>query len=158
MINRDNTGITLRSRAKTQLKDILYLCENNYSKVKSLLPQLEEAGRTTFLLPEGDINSRVTLSTYKESKHTSLLEINQSSFFNSRTIATKIEVVIYHDLKMVEVRKFNGKRQFWARNKYPNKNMFHKDEKFQWNKFLSEWLEFSKKEGLADIYIELERT
>ena len=158
MINRDNTGITLRSRSKTHLKDILYLCENNYFKVKSLIPQLEEIDRTTFLLPEGDINSRVTLSAYKESKHTSLLEINQSSFFNSRSIATKIEVVIYHDLKMAEVRKFNGKRQFWARNKYPNKNMFHKDEKFQWNKFLSEWLEFSKKEGLADIYIELERT
>ena len=158
MINRDNTGITLRKKAKTQLKDILYLCEHNYFKVKSLLPQLEEVDRTTFLLPEGDINSRVTLSAYKESKHTSLLEINQFSFFNSRSIATKIEVVIYHDLKMAEVRKFNGKRQFWARNKYPNKNMFHKDEKFQWNKFLSEWLEFSKKEGLADIYIELERT
>ena len=158
MINRDNTGITLRKRAKTRLKDILYLCENNYFKVKSLVPQLVEIDKTTFLLPEGDFNSRVTLSAYKESKHTSLLEINQFSFFNSRSIATKIEVVIYHDLKMAEVRKFNGKRQFWARNKYPNKNMFHKDEKFQWNKFLSEWLEFSKKEGLADIYIELERT
>ena len=81
MINRDNTGITLRKKAKTQLKDILYLCENNYFKVKSLVPQLVEIDKTTFLLPEGDFNSRVTLSTSKESKHTSLLEINQSSFF-----------------------------------------------------------------------------
>ena len=34
---------------------------------------------------------------------------------------------------MAEVRKFNDKKQFWLRNKYPNKNMLSKDEKFQWN-------------------------
>ena len=61
----------------------------------------------------------------------------------------EISIAIYHDLKMAEVRKFNGKQLFWARNKYPNTNMFHKDEKYQWNKFLSEWLKFSKKEGLS---------
>ena len=84
-----------------------------------------------------------------------MLVINQSSLSNPNLISTKIEIAIYHDVKMAEVRSFNGKRQFWVRNKYPNKNMFQKDEKFQWNKFLFEWLEFSKKEGLAEVLLKL---
>ena len=50
---------------------------------------------------------------------------------------------------MAEVRKFNGKKQFWLRNKYPNKSMLSKDEKFQWNFFLEEFLTHTKKHGLS---------
>ena len=65
-----------------------------------------------------------------------------------------MEVAIYHDLKMVEVRCFNGKHQFWSRNIFPNKNMLSKDEKYQWNKYLSEWLSFVTREGLSNIKID----
>ena len=72
--------------------------------------------------------------------------------FSIETIENLImEIAIYHDLRMIEVIRFNGKHQFWSRNSFPNKNMLSKDEKFQWNKYLSEWLEFSKREGLATI-------
>jgi uncharacterized protein YqiB (DUF1249 family) len=54
---------------------------------------------------------------------------------------------------MVEVRRFNGKHQFWSRNVFPNKNMLSKDEKYQWNKYLSEWLGFVTREGLSNIRI-----
>ena len=57
---------------------------------------------------------------------------------------TRIEIFIYHDAKMAEVKKFNGKKQFWLRNKYPNKNMLSRDEKFQWNYFLEEFLTHTK--------------
>ena len=40
-------------------------------------------------------------------------------------------------------------------NYFGNKNMFHKDEKYQWNKFFSEWLVFSKKEGLAEKIVKI---
>jgi len=105
----------------------------------------------TYLLPEGSNNSKVTLEFIRESKYTSSLVIKQSEFSNKQLTSMEIIVVIYHDLKMAEVRKFNGRQLFWARNRYPNKNMFHKDEKYQWNKFLFEWLVFSKKQGLAQM-------
>ena len=104
----------------------------------------------SYLLPEADLNSRVTLELNKDSKYTSTLVIKQSGFTTKELITTEIVVAIYHDIRMAEVRRFNGKQLFWARNKYPNKNMFHKDEKYQWNKFFLEWLIFSKKEGLAE--------
>jgi uncharacterized protein YqiB (DUF1249 family) len=56
---------------------------------------------------------------------------------------------------MAEVRKFNGKKQFWLRNKYPNKNMLSKDEKFQWNYFLEEFLVHTKNCGLSVLKIAL---
>ena len=109
----------------------------------------------SYLLPEADLNSRVTLELNKDSRYTSTLVINQSGFTAKEMIETEIVVAIYHDIRMAEVRKFNGKQLFWARNKYPNTNMFHKDEKYQWNKFFSEWLVFSKNEGLAEKIVNI---
>ena len=62
---------------------------------------------------------------------------------------TEIEIFVYHDAKMAEVIKFKVKKQFWLRNKYPNKSMLSKDEKFQWNFFLEEFLTHTKKHGLS---------
>ena len=56
---------------------------------------------------------------------------------------------------MAEVRKFNGKKQFWLRNRYPNRNMLTRDEKFQWNFFLEEFLTHTKNYGLSIIEIAL---
>ena len=106
-------------------------------------------------MPEGKDHSEVSLKISLISKYTSTLVIKQSNFSINKIVDTKVEVAIYHDFKMAEVIRFNGKKQFWVRNRYPNKNMLHKDEKYQWNKFLSEWLEFSKKEGLADILLKI---
>ena len=118
--------------------------------IKEIIPSYRNNLNLSYLLPEADLNSRVTLQLNKDSKYTSTLVIKQSGFTSIELITTEIFVAIYHDIRMAEVRKFNGKQLFWARNKYPNKNMFHKDEKYQWNKFFSEWLIFSKKEGLAE--------
>ena len=84
----------------------------------------------------------------KKSKHTSKLTLYKSNLLRHMD-DTKMEIYIYRDAKMAEVRKFNGKRQFWLRNKYPNKNMLTKDEKFQWNIFLSEFLSHSISHGLS---------
>jgi len=158
MTNSYYIDTKLRRENKTNLKDLLWLYENNYIKVKSLFPEIEETKVSHFFLPEGDNNSRVDLRISKKSKFTSKLEIKQTSLSNLNLITITIEVFVYWDVKLAEVRSFNGKKLFWARNRYPNKNMFHKDEKFQWNKFLSEWLEFSKNEGLSDIYLERKLT
>ena len=144
-----------KRKSKINLSKLIKLYENNYIKVVNLLPKKSIDSSMTFFLPEGTKNSNVLIKVIKSSKYTSALKIIQSNMSINRLPETRMEVAIYHDLKMAEVIHFNGKRVFWLRNKYPNINMFSKDEKFQWNKFLSEWLTFSKKEGLSNLILNI---
>ena len=155
MINRNNLGVTLRRKPKTNLKGLLFLYEKNFMLIKEIIPSFKKNLNLSYLLPEADLNSRVTIELNKDSRYTSTLIISQSGYTTKELNETEIVVAIYHDIRMAEVRKFNGKQLFWARNKYPNTNMFHKDEKYQWNKFFSEWLVFSKNEGLAEKIVNI---
>ena len=131
-----------------------YLYEINYLKLNKILPNILNKNNASFGLPEGESSSSVSINVFKESKYTSKLKVCQSNFSISSMEDMIMEVAIYNDLKMVEVRRFNGKHQFWSRNVFPNKNMLSKDEKYQWNKYLSEWLTFVTREGLSNIRID----
>ena len=90
------------------------------------------------------------------SLYTTFVEIKQQSSVKEQSdFKTEMEIAIYHDIKIAEVRSFNGKKIFWMKYKYPNKNMFHKNEKIQVNEFLSEWLDFSEKQGLSKYLVEM---
>ena len=107
-----------------------------------------------YLIPEGKKNSEIKIACKNISSHTSVITISKTKTF-SLLQDTNIEIYLYHDAKMAEVRKFNGKKQFWLRNRYPNKNMLTRDEKFQWNFFLEEFLTHTKNYGLSIIEIAL---
>lgn len=140
-------------KKKTRLDDLIKLYEINYLKLYKILPNILNMDSASFSLPEGEESSTININTYKESKYTSKLIVCQSNFSIRSMEDMIMDVAVYHDLKMVEVRRFNGKHQFWLRNVFPNKNMLSKDEKYQWNKYLSEWLSFVTKEGLSNIKI-----
>ena len=140
-------------RKKTRLNDLIKLYEINYLKLNKILPNILRKNRASFSLPEGEKSSAVNINVLKESKYTSKLIVCQTNFSINNMEDMIMEVAIYHDLKMTEVRRFNGKHQFWARNVFPNKNMLSKDEKYQWNKYLSEWLSFVAREGLSNVKI-----
>ena len=134
--------------SKRGLNQLLRLYERNYLKLIHFFPIEDDESSIVYLMPEGLLNKEIRISCKKLSSHTSVIEI-----YKSRSISllenTEIEIYIYHDARMAEVRKFNGKKQFWLRNKYPNKNMLSKDEKFQWNFFLEEFLTHTKTHGLS---------
>ena len=135
-------------RSNRGLNQLLRLYERNYLKLIHFFPIGDHESSIVYLMPEGLLNKEIRISCKKLSSHTSVIEI-----YKSRSLSllenTEIEIYIYHDAKMAEVRKFNGKKQFWLRNKYPNKNMLSKDEKFQWNFFLEEFLTHTKTHGLS---------
>ena len=135
-------------RSNRGLNQLLRLYERNYLKLIHFFPIGDHETSIVYLMPEGLLNKEIRISCKKLSSHTSVIEI-----YKSRSISllenTEIEIYIYHDARMAEVRKFNGKKQFWLRNKYPNKNMLSKDEKFQWNFFLEEFLTHTKTHGLS---------
>ena len=133
---------------KRGLNRLIRLYERNYLKLVHLFPVADHESSMVYLIPEGVLNKEIKISRKRLSIHTSVMEIYKSKSL-SLLQNTEIEIYIYHDARMAEVRKFNGKRQFWLRNKYPNKNMLSKDEKFQWNFFLEEFLTHTKTHGLS---------
>ena len=135
-------------RSNRGLNRLLRLYERNYLKLIHFFPIGDHESSIVYLMPEGLLNKEIRISCRKLSSHTSVIEIYKSKSL-SLLENTEIEIYIYHDARMAEVRKFNGKKQFWLRNKYPNKNMLSKDEKFQWNFFLEEFLTHTKTHGLS---------
>ena len=135
-------------RSNRGLNQLLRLYERNYLKLIHFFPIGDHESSIVYLMPEGLLNKEIRISCKKLSSHTSVIEIYKSKSL-SLLENTEIEIYIYHDARMAEVRKFNGKKQFWLRNKYPNKNMLSKDEKFQWNFFLVEFLTHTKTHGLS---------
>ena len=135
-------------RSNRGLNQLLRLYERNYLKLLHLFPIARHEKSMVYLMPEGALNKEIKISCKRLSSHTAVMEIYKSKSL-SLLQNTEIEIYIYHDAKMAEVRKFNGKKQFWLRNKYPNKNMLSKDEKFQWNFFLEEFLTHTKTHGLS---------
>ena len=135
-------------RSNRGLNRLLRLYERNYLKLIHFFPIGDHETSIVYLMPEGLLNKEIRISCRKLSSHTSVIEIYKSKSL-SLLENTEIEIYIYHDARMAEVRKFNGKKQFWLRNKYPNKNMLSKDEKFQWNFFLEEFLTHTKTHGLS---------
>ena len=138
------------TRTRKGLNDLISLYEINYIKLMKLFPIQRLKEEINFLIPEGTTNSEIKISIKKHSRHTSKLTLHKSNIVKYAK-DTEMEIFIYHDARMAEVRKFNGQRQFWLRNKYPNKYMSSKDEKFQWNIFFSEFLTHSKKHGLSSL-------
>ena len=147
-------NLRLRSKEKG-LSDLINIFEKNYIKFEKLFPLLKEDNNFKYFLPEGSQLSEVSIKIEKMSLYTTFVEINQSSKKEKSGINTQMEIAIYHDIKMAEVRSLNGKKVFWMKYKYPNKNMFHKNEKIQINVFLSEWLDFLEKQGLSKYLVEI---
>ena len=139
-----------KNSSRKSLNDLISLYEINYLKLIKLFPIQELEKDINFIIPEGVNNSEIKITIDRNSRHTSKLPL-----YKSNTIEhikdMEMEIFVYHDARLAEVRRFNGKRQFWLRNKYPNKNMLTKDEKFQWNIFLSEFLTYSQMHGLSII-------
>ena len=148
------TEVYKSKNSQRRLNQLLRLYERNYQRIIKFFPIQDSKNNINYLIPEGEFNSEINLSCKKLSSHTSVIEIKKNKSI-SLLSDTEIEIYIYHDAKMAEVRKFNGKKQFWLRNKYPNKNMLSKDEKFQWNYFLEEFLVHTKNYGLSVLKIAL---
>ena len=141
-----------KKNSQRGLNQLLRLYERNYQKIVNFFPIEDSEKDIVYLIPEGQLNCEINVSCKKISRHTSKMKIKKNKSI-SLMPDTEIEIYIYHDARMAEVRKFNGKKQFWLRNKYPNKDMLSKDEKFQWNYFLEEFLSHTKKYGLSILKI-----
>ncbi len=121
----------------------------NYLLILKLLPELDSERPYFFHLDNGCYQ----LSVCEQTQYTSVLDIENiaSSVViddeSATSLTPRLKVRLYHDAQMAEVLASRQIRYFKSRYDYPNRLMQQPDEKYQINKFLTQWLEHCFKDG-----------
>lgn len=115
-------------------------CEANYLRIGKLIPALANQDGCSFgvMLPNGS-SARVDIQVVERCRYTTTLSVVQEGLLDW-VKAHQMTVRIYHDAQMAEVIACQKGRHFLPAYDYPNKKMYHEDEKIQLNRFLGEWL------------------
>ena len=93
------------------------------------------------------------LTVTEESRFTSQVILAQHNPELPSYLQARIEIRLYHDVRMAEVCAAQQISMLQPRYDYPNKKMHHRDEKEQVNLFLADWLRFCLKHGTSLINI-----
>ena len=132
----------MRTRQQSvDLGKFMAVCEANYVRLCQLLPDIDTIDCREFGLPASPAQFLcVRIDVIERCRYTTIVTISQYPPSTPWADAPSMTVRLYHDARMAEVTAFQGKRHFQARYDYPNKAMYHRDEKQQLNYFLGEWL------------------
>ena len=122
-----------------ELKEFHFFCEKNYLLFSKLISDFEKEKSFSFGIPLGSLKvNKVFISLSRVSKFTSDIKISFSAELSKKI---EIEIRLYHEAKMCEVIRFQGFHQSLV-SIFPSQKKFGftKDEKFQWNSFLNNFL------------------
>lgn len=130
-------------------------CEVNFRRLEKLLCGFDadceiEVG---IPLPNGRADV-LSLRVIERSPYTAVVQMSQRApVWGGRS--AQMQVRVYLDARMAEVIAYQNVRYFRARYDYPNPRMFARDEKWQLNRLLGEWLSVCLAEGhaLRDVAI-----
>ena len=134
--------VLMGSQYRVDLLALQNCCEANYLRLQRLLPDWRrlDAGRRELALSDGrGVVSRLEMDWQRDGPYTASLcmrERHRSGWW----LAPQMQVRIYHDARMAEVLEATRCRQLLPRYGYPNRKMYHPDEKSQLNLLLEEWL------------------
>ena len=132
------------------LKGFMGDCEANYVRFLHLLPALDSADVWSFgVRSPGDTVARVHLRVLERSRYTTTLTMEQDSPFPDWIPQPVLTVRLYHDARMAEVLSCQDLPRIRQSYPYPNRRMYHRDEKAQVNALLGEWLLHCLAEGCA---------
>jgi hypothetical protein len=143
-------AIRQTSAYKVDLKKYMSECEANYLRLSKLLP--EDAAAVRYQL-ESPNNQQLNLkiAVLERCKYTTMISIEQCSAI-SAVADLHFECRIYHDVRMVEVMKFQRQKACYGSYIYPNRQMLQRDEKYQQHRFLSDCLSHCLGRGLNQKY------
>ena len=77
--------------------------------------------------------------------------MEQTSLLHDFLKPPRMEIRIYHDVRMAEVISFANNHRFNGVYTYPNPQMRQPDEKHQINTFFADWLQHCLEHGEANI-------
>ena len=138
----------LKKRYRIDLPAHMAECDANYARLMKLFPALREEDVSAFGLVLGERPCQVRLEVVERGPYTTAIELLQlpEGPFNS---LPRMLVRLYHDARSAEVVECHRARHFRPRYDYPNKHMHLPDEKAQVNRFLTEFLSWCLRHGVA---------
>ncbi|VEG94980.1 phosphohydrolase [Aeromonas encheleia] len=146
-------ALTLQ-QSRRYVPDLMSLqrtCEVNYMALMKLLPPGGSLGAERRYQVGNGLQFQLTVSG--ESRFTSQVILAQHNPELASYLQARIEIRLYHDVRMAEVCAAQQISMLQPRYDYPNKKMHHRDEKEQVNLFLADWLKFCLKHGTSPINI-----
>lgn len=126
---------------------LMRVYETNYAKLNALLPNQPSVGDVRSYQV---VQMVYQLEVVELTKYTTLIDVSQC---DQKPIfpLPKMKVRLYHDARVAEVCASEQISRVQARYDYPNLKMMQKDEKFQLNQFLGDWLSFCLKHGISRV-------
>ncbi|AUY10302.1 MULTISPECIES: DUF1249 domain-containing protein [Aeromonas] len=144
----------VQSPMKRYVPDLMSLqrtCEVNYMALMKLLPPGGSVGAERRYQVGNGLQFQLTVT--EESRFTSRVILAQHNPELPSYLQARIEIRLYHDVRMAEVCAAQQISMLQPRYDYPNQKMHHRDEKEQVNLFLADWLRFCLKHGTSLINI-----
>ncbi|WP_324058423.1 MULTISPECIES: DUF1249 domain-containing protein [Aeromonas] len=144
----------VQSPMKRYVPDLMSLqrtCEVNYMALMKLLPPGGSVGAERRYQVGNGLQFQLTVT--EESRFTSQVILVQHNPELPSYLQARIEIRLYHDVRMAEVCAAQQISMLQPRYDYPNQKMHHRDEKEQVNLFLADWLRFCLKHGTSLINI-----
>lgn len=140
----------MTSRYSPDFPLLMRLCETNYAQLQPLLPHGTRVGAVQCYEVSGAIYQ---VAVRELTRYTSLAEITQIEAVVSHWRLPTMTVRLYHDARVAEVCASQQIFHFKARYDYPNKKLHQRDEKYQINQFLADWLRYCLVHGVMAISI-----
>ncbi len=138
----------MQVKYRQSLPRYMTLCEQNYFRIVKLLPECEQVGQVRDILVA---NYHFVVEVLESAKYTSLIRFRQIDDNVVGFMRPDLDVRVYHDARMAEVIC----REYHSRIKpsytYPNPMMRQKDEKYQINAFLLDWLDYCITQGRSAL-------
>jgi len=140
-------------KARKQSLDLTRLheeCERNFRRLQRVIPESKMLGATTRFYYEGQSISGMIVEIIEVTKYTSTLLIIADRAGPRWLPEIEIKVRIYRDAQMAEVIEWCSDRTIpWALSE--TTAMHERDEKWQWNMFLSELLCHGLRFGVTEL-------
>ena len=118
------------------LPKYITLCERNYIRLLKVIPKEEKGTQRTIELA----NAHYILCVDECAKYTTDITIKQTLSASEFLPQLQLAVRLYHDAKVAEVIHHDFHQRIKPSYGYPNPSMHQKDEKYQLNAFLADWL------------------
>ena len=136
-----------QQRFSLNLAEAQAVSQRNYARLLRLFPVWKTQDRHQLLLPD---NTAVSLQVAQRDRYSSVFRLTQAGT-SALLAGIDCSLRLYHDAGLVDVLEWGGLRRFKARYNYPNAAMYARDEKWQQQRFLGEWLNFCLRHGRSTV-------